>query len=62
MFILYLLAAVNLLQPEQGRWGHKAKVNVLTATSRLEGLVPMAKDWHIKVTLLKVGYNYYLIN
>jgi len=34
----------------------KSKVHEATVTKRLEGLVPVAKDWHTRVSILGVSY------
>ena len=47
------------LTAARARGAQKAKVNALTPTGRLEGLVPVVEDWHTKVTLLTVGCNQY---
>ena len=53
-----ILAGGDQLTVTRTRGAQKAKANALTPTSRLEGLLPMVED--TKVTLLTVGYNYYL--
>ena len=57
-----ILVGGDQLTAARARGAQKAKVNALTPRSRLEGLVPMVEDWHTKVTLLTVGYNYYFRN
>ena len=43
------------LTAARGRGAKKAKVHADSPTSRLEGLIPVAEDWHTKVVLLEVG-------
>ena len=38
----------------RGRGAQKAKMNALSPSARLEGLVPVAADWHTKVKILDV--------
>ena len=51
-----ILVGGDQLTAARARGAKKAKVNALTPTRRLEGLLPMVEDWHTKVTLLTVGY------
>ncbi len=39
----------------RAREAQKAKVNEASPSGRLVGLVPIATDWHTKVTLLNVS-------
>ena len=43
------------LTAARARGAKKAKLHVNSPISRLEGLIPVAEDWHTKVTLLKVS-------
>ena len=38
------------------RGARKSKVHEATVTKRLEGLVPVAEDWHTKMSILGVSY------
>ena len=38
------------------RGARKSKVHEATVTKRLEGLVPVAEDWHTKMNILGVSY------
>ena len=38
----------------RGRGAQKAKMNALLPLTRLEGLVPVAADWHAEVKILDV--------
>ena len=49
-----VLVGGDQLTAARGRGAKKAKVHADSPTSRLEGLIPVAKDWHTKVTLLEV--------
>ena len=56
---LVLLAHPILFSGDQktaarGRGAQKAKMNALSPSARLEGLVPVAADWHTKVKILDV--------
>ena len=48
-----ILIGGDQLTADQGK-GAK-KVHADSPTSRLEGLIPVAEDWHTKVTLLEVS-------
>ena len=50
-----ILVGGDQLKAARGRGAKKAKVHTVSPTSRLEGLIPVAEDWHTKVTLLEVG-------
>ena len=50
-----ILIGGDQLTAARGRGAKKAKVHADSATSRLEGLIPVAEDWHTKVTLLQVS-------
>lgn len=43
------------LTAARARGAKKAKLHVDSPISRLEGLIPVAEDWHTKVTLLEVS-------
>ena len=40
------------------RGARKSKVYEATVTKRLEGLVPVADDWHTKTSIFGVSYTY----
>ena len=50
-----ILIGGDQLTAARGRGAKKAKVHADSPTSRLEGMVPVAEDWHTKVTLLEVS-------
>ena len=50
-----ILMGGDQLTAARARGAKKAKVNDDSPTSRLDGLVPVAEDWHTKVLLLKVN-------
>lgn len=50
-----LMGGDQLTCSTRARGAKKAKVNDDSPTSRLDGLVPVAEDWHTKVLLLKVN-------
>ena len=54
-FFYPILVGGDQLTAARGRGAKKAKVHADSPTSRLEGLIPVAQDWHTKVTLLEVG-------
>ena len=54
-FLHPILIGGDQLTAARGRGAKKAKVNEDSPTSRLEGLIPVAEDWHTKVTLLQVS-------
>lgn len=43
------------LTAARGRAAQKAKLHADSPVKRLEGLVPVAEDWHTKVILLEVS-------
>ena len=43
------------LTAARGRVAKKAKLHADSPVSRLEGLIPVAEDWHTKVNLLEVS-------
>ena len=57
VFIHPIIIGGDQLTAARGRGAKKAKVHADSPTSRLEGLVPVAEDWHTKVTLLGVRHN-----
>lgn len=53
--LLYpLLIGGDQLTAARGRGAKKDKVHADSPMSGLEGLIPVAEDWHTKVTLLEV--------
>ena len=46
-----ILIGGDQLTAARGRGAKKGKVHAESPTSRLEGLIPVAQDWHTKVTL-----------
>ena len=50
-----ILFGGDQLTPARARGAKKAEVNSISPCARLEGLVPVAEDWHVKVSLLKVS-------
>ena len=58
-----IIIAGDQLTAARARGAKKAKVNSDSPTSRFEGLIPAATDWHIKQALLGVGFdsNYNLV-
>lgn len=58
--IHHLLIGGDQLTAARGRGSKKAKLHSDSPKSRLEGLIPVAEDWHTKVTLLEVRlYQFY---
>ena len=58
---LLLVFLSHLLHGDQktatrARGAQKAKVNAVSPSRRLVGLVPVAADWHTKVKLLGVSF------
>lgn len=43
------------LTASRARSAKKAKINSTTSSKRMDGLVPVAEDWHTKLTLLSVS-------
>jgi len=43
------------LTAERARGAKKAKVNAVSPSEQLAGLIPVAADWHTKVKLLEVS-------
>ena len=58
-FLHPILIGGDQLTAARGRGAKKAKVHADSPTSRLEGLIPVAEDWHTKVTLLQVSKAHY---
>ena len=54
-FLHAILIGGDQLTAARGRGAKKVKVHADSATGRLEGLIPVAEDWHTKVTLLQVS-------
>ena len=50
-----LLFGGDQLTAARARSAKKAKVNSIKAQTRLDGLVPVAEDWHTKLNLLTVS-------
>ena len=48
------------LTASRARGAKKAKVHADSPVSRLEGLIPVAEDWHTKLNLLEVREFVYL--
>lgn len=52
-----IIIAGDQLTAARARGAKKAKVNSDSPTSRFEGLIPAATDWHTKQALLGVGFD-----
>ena len=50
-----ILLGGDQLTAARARGAKKSKVHADSPTMRLDGLVPVAEDWHTKVLLLKVN-------
>jgi len=50
-----ILFAGDQLTAERARGAKKAKVNAVSPSEQLAGLIPVAADWHTKVKLLEVS-------
>lgn len=50
-----IIVAGDYLTAARARGAKKAKINSDSPSSRLDGLVPAAADWHTKQTLLTVN-------
>jgi len=53
-----ILIGGDQLTANRARCAIRAKVNEETPALRLEGLIPVAEDWHTKLNFLDVSYNY----
>ena len=51
-----LLFGGDQLTAKRARVGIRIRNNSTNSADRLEGLLPVAEDWHAKVVLLEVGY------
>ena len=49
-----ILFGGDQLTAARGRGAKKAKVHSDSPATRLDGLVPVAEDWHAKLTVLEV--------
>ena len=49
-----ILFSGDQMMAARGRGAQKAKMNALLPLTRLEGLVPVAADWHTEVKILDV--------
>lgn len=58
-----LLFGGDQLTAARGRGCQELRINSDTSTGRLQGLIPVAEDWHTSVTLLVVNirHAYYLL-
>ena len=50
-----ILVHGDYLTASRARGAQKAKVNCVSPSSRFEGLIPAAADWHTKLKLLSVS-------
>lgn len=57
-----ILVGGDQLTAARARSAKKHMANALTPAGRLEGLVPMAEDWHTKAALLGVSSECLLLN
>ena len=51
-----ILFGGDQLTAARARGAKRARVNSLSGVTRLDGIIPCAEDWHIKLNLLDVCY------
>ena len=56
-----ILFGGDQLTVARARGSQRIQVNSESQADRLQGLVPVAEDWHTKVTLLEVGAHAYKV-
>lgn len=49
-----ILFGGDQLTAARGRGAKRSRVNSLSGVTRLDGIIPCAEDWHIKLNLLDV--------
>ena len=56
-----ILFGGDQLTAARARGAIRARVNSLSATARLDGIIPCAEDWHVKLNLPDVSCYYYML-
>ena len=51
-----ILIGGDQLTAARVRGAKKAKINSIEASKRLEGLIPVAEDWHVRLNFIEVSH------
>lgn len=57
-----ILFGGDQLTAARGRGAKRARANSLSGITRLDGIIPCAEDWHVKLNLLDVCSIQYIVN